>query len=93
MIEIGRVHLEDCNSPRKAFYQLFLLEKEEGVYLIEKKSGGGEKVFDRRVWESSSREEASRMFDSIVRRKTDPARKSLRHYQIVAYFFVQRGTV
>lgn len=39
MIELGRIHMEDCNSPGKAFYQLYLYEDEKGGYLIEKRSG------------------------------------------------------
>jgi hypothetical protein len=83
MIEIKRILLEDCNSPRKAFYQLSLYETEEVRYLIEKKSGAAGRILDRRQWEKSSLEEADKMFRSIIREKTNPARKSPRHYQIV----------
>ncbi len=87
MIELGRIHMEDCNSPGKAFYQLYLYEDEKGGYLIEKRSGARGKVLDRRVWERSSREEAEMMFCSIVMKKTDPARKSPRHYRLVQDVF------
>jgi len=83
MIEIERILLEDCNSPRKAFYRLSLYEKEEGGYLIEKNSGAAGRVLDCRRWEKSTREEAIRVFSSIIRKKTDPCRKSARHYRII----------
>ena len=87
MIELAWIHMEDRNSHSKAFYQLFLFEKDEGGYLIENRSGAMGKVLDCRVWEKPSREEAERMFGSIVLRKTDPTRKSPRHYQVVLGVF------
>jgi len=83
MIVIEQILLEDSNSPRKAFYRLSIYEKEEGGYLIEKSSGAGGSVLDRRRWEKQTREEADRMFRSIIREKTNPARKSPRRYRIV----------
>jgi hypothetical protein len=83
MIEIKRILLEDSNSPRKAFYHLSLYEKEEGGYLIGKNSGAAGGVLDRRRWEKPSRQEADRMFRSIIIKKTNPGRKSPRHYRIV----------
>ena len=83
MTEIERIVLEDSNSPRKAFYRLSIYEKEEGGYLIEKSSGAGGRVLDRRRWEKPTREEADWMFRSIIRKKTNPVRKSPRHYRIV----------
>jgi hypothetical protein len=89
MIELAWIHMEDRNSHSIAFYQLFLYEKDGGGYLIEKRSGAMGKVLDRRIWEKPSREEAEIMFSSIVMRKTDPARKSLRHYRVVLGVFNQ----
>ena len=83
MIVIEQILLEDSNSPRKAFYRLSIYEKEEGGYLIEKSSGAGGSVLDRRRWEKQTREEADRMFRSIIREKTNPGRKSPRRYRIV----------
>jgi hypothetical protein len=82
MIEIKRILLEDSNSPRKAFYYLFLFEKKEGGYLIEKNSGAAGRVLDRRWWDKPSMQETERMFRSIIKEKTNPARKSPRHYRI-----------
>ena len=87
MIEIGRIHLEDKNSPRKAFYQLILLQSETGVYLVEKRSGAKGMVLDRRVWEKPSREKACKMLSRIVKRKTNPYRKSPRHYRVICSMF------
>jgi hypothetical protein len=87
MVELGWIHMEDRNSHNKAFYQLFLYEKDGGGYVVEKRSGAKGKVLDRRIWEKPSMEEAERMFSSIVMRKTDPRRKSPRHYRVVLGVF------
>jgi hypothetical protein len=87
MMELRKVFLEDRNLPRKAFYQLFLYEKEEGGYLIENHSGAAGKVHDQRSWEKPTMEEADRMFASILGRKTTPARRSPRHYSFVCNIF------
>jgi hypothetical protein len=81
MIELRKIHLQDEHSPKKAFYTLYLLETEEG-YLVRKESGAAGKTLDSRTWPKPSRTEAEKMFVSIVRRKTNPTRKSPRHYQI-----------
>ena len=81
MIELRKIHLQDEHSPKKAFYTLYLLETEEG-YLVRKESGAAGKTLDSRTWPKPSRPEAEKMFISIVRRKTNPSRKSSRHYQI-----------
>jgi len=65
----------------KTFYTLYLLETEEG-YLVRKESGAAGKILDSRTWPKPSRLEAEKMFVSIVRRKTNPSRKSSRHYQV-----------
>lgn len=81
MIELRKIHLQDEHSPKKAFYTLFLLETETG-YLVRKESGASGKILDTRTWPTPSRTEADKMFLSIIRRKTNPTRKSPRHYQI-----------
>jgi len=81
MIELRKIHLQDEHSPKKAFYTLYLLETGEG-YLVRKESGAAGKTLDSRTWTKPSRSEAEKMFISIVRRKTNPCRKSSRHYQI-----------
>jgi len=82
MLELKMIQLQDFNSPKKAFYNLFLLQTEEG-YQIRKESGASGKVLDCRTWTRYSLHEAEKMFLSIVRRKTNPTRKSQRHYQII----------
>lgn len=81
MIELRKIYLQDEHSPKKAFYTLSLLETNQG-YLIQKESGASGKILDRRSWPKPSRSEAEKMFLSIIRRKTNPRRKSPRHYQI-----------
>jgi hypothetical protein len=81
MHELKNILLLDENSPKKAFYRIFLLETEEG-YLIRKESGAANKVLDCRTWSKPSLVEADKFYSSIIRRKTNPARKSPRHYLI-----------
>lgn len=83
MHELKKALLQDENSPKKAFYRIFLLQTQEG-YLIRKESGAAGKVLDCRTWQKPSLIEADKLYSSIIRRKTDPARKSPRHYQVVS---------
>jgi len=81
MHELKFTLLQDENSPKKAFYRIFLLQTEEG-YLVRKESGASGKILDRRTWSKPTFPEAEKLFLAKVRSKTNPARKSPRHYQI-----------
>lgn len=81
MTQLRKIHLQDEHSPKKAFYTLCILETDQG-FLVQKESGASGKILDRRTWSKPSRSEAEKMFLSIIRRKTNPRRKSPRHYQI-----------
>jgi len=72
-------YLFDPNSPKKAFYSLFL-EINFGQYLIRKESGIGSTVLDRRLWAYDSLEKAEKSFNRIIHQKTRPDRKSSRRY-------------
>ena len=54
-----------------------------GKYMVRKESGGRGKVFDRRLWEFGSLDEAEKYFDRWVGEKTDPDRRSPRRYSVV----------
>ena len=76
---ISCVDLISPESPRKAFYKLWI-EMLRGKYTVRKESGGRGKVFDRRLWEFGSLDEAEKYFDRRVGKKTDPDRRSPRRY-------------
>ena len=77
---IKEAHLE-AESPRKAFYDLWL-EMVHGDYFIRKESGAGGKVRDRRLWSYRTVEAAEKAFNRIVREKTRKGRKSARVYRV-----------
>lgn len=81
MIELRKIRLQDDHSPKKAFYILFLLQTHEG-FLVRKESGAAGKTLDCRTWAKPTLPEAEKLFLSKVRTKTNPCRKSPRHYQI-----------
>jgi len=69
------------DSPKKAFYRLWL-ENCLGQYCVRKESGGqSNKTLNRRQWQFDSLPEAERFFDRKLREKTNPARKSPRKYR------------
>ena len=70
---IKRVYLE-ADSPRRAFYELTLEEITDG-YLVRKRSGASDKVLHRECWFRERFEEAEKLFERIVRKKTTPGRK------------------
>ena len=72
-------YLYSPNSPKKAFYTLSL-EFEFNQYVIRKKSGFGDTIFDRREWIYQTLHEAEKSFNSRIKQKTRPDRKSQRHY-------------
>jgi len=78
--ELKFIHLVAPDSPKKAFYKLWLL-KGDIEYQVRKKSGIKErKVLDKRLWVFDSIEKAEKYFDKTIEKKTDPKRKSPRKY-------------
>jgi hypothetical protein len=69
-----------AKSVRNAFYILRLVEC-AGAYWIEKESGTGDKILDRRTWPMKSREAALKFFNRKIREKTNPGRGSPRKYK------------
>jgi len=76
---LQQVNLYVPDSPRKAFYRLYL-EFEFNNYVVRKESGIGSKVLDRRVWTYESFEKAEKSFNNRIHQKTRLDRKSSRKY-------------
>jgi len=68
-----------ANSPRDAFYRLWL-EHDDDVYAIRKESGSGKRVQDRRRWVFQDYDKALRFYERRIQEKTNPERKSPRKY-------------
>jgi hypothetical protein len=78
-------HLVAADSPRSAFYRIWIADY-NGVYLLVKESGikgiiG--RVLDKRSWPFESFEEAEKVFNQRIKEKTDPERKSPRKYKLI----------
>lgn len=71
-----------ANSPRKAWWQLQIIEC-YGRYTLIKKSGIKSGLLDTRRWPMKSYEKALQIFDKKVKIKTDPHRKK-RVYKVAA---------
>lgn len=92
MREIKQAFLESQNSPRCAFYRLFLFELENDGYLVLKKSGAAGRVLNERSWPFKTLEEAEKLFAGKIRQKTSPHLKSRRrHYQVVLQLSLLSG--
>ena len=79
---LAMAHLVAVDSPRKAFY-LIWIEETDGRIQVVKESGAGGKVLDRRCWACDNLEAAQKLFDRQVRYKTNPQRKSPRKYRLL----------
>jgi hypothetical protein len=75
------VHLVVPNTPRQTFYSI-RIEEHEGTYRVRKASGARGRVWDERVWEFITLDEAERFFSSRIREKTNTNRRSPRKYII-----------
>lgn len=73
---LREVELIAPESPKKAFWRLRLVFC-RGAYRIDKESGGGGKILDRRSWPQRDRERAERVFDRKVAEKLKPGRKRI----------------
>ena len=75
-------HLEASESPRNAFYLLWIEPKGQGFRLC-KESGAGCTTLHRKAWECETIEEAEKLFSKLIRQKTRADRKSPRRYHNV----------
>jgi len=78
---IKNARLMVSNNLRETFYSIWI-ESHGGSFRVRKTSGVGNKVWDRRVWEFSSLEEAEALFNRRIKEKTNPTRRSSRKYRI-----------
>jgi hypothetical protein len=79
---IRSAHLLAADSPRKAFYRIWI-EANAGLISVRKASGIGSKVLDRRRWPADTLDQAVKMFEKVVADKTNPNRKSPRKYRLI----------
>jgi hypothetical protein len=75
-VTLREVELIAPDSPKKAFWRLKLIYRQV-AYRIDKESGGGGKVLDRRSWPQRDRERAERVFARKVAEKLKPGRKRI----------------
>jgi hypothetical protein len=80
--KLATAHLVAIDSPRQAFY-LIWIEESEGKIQVVKESGAGGKVLDRRCWACDNLAAAQKLFSRQVRYKTNPKRKSPRKYRLL----------
>jgi hypothetical protein len=78
---LKNAHLVVLNTPRKTFYSI-QIEECQGTFRVLKISGALGKVWDKRMWEFSTLDEAERHFNRRIKEKTDPERRSPRKYSI-----------
>jgi len=78
---VKNVHLMVSDTPRQTFYSIWIEEHDE-TFRVHKVSGARGRVWDERVWEFASLDEAERLFNRRVKEKTDPNRRSPRKYRI-----------
>jgi len=79
---VKAARIEDDNSPRKAWYELSILKLLDG-YIIQKCSGcSGSRKNNTEMWFRFTLEAAELKFQMILQRKTNPDRKSSRHYEL-----------
>ena len=83
MKEVLRSTLLRAKSPKRAFYNLAIIKITDG-YLVRKESGAGNKVLHREAWFRETLEGAVRLYEKILREKTNPKRRSPRKYTVVS---------
>ena len=64
-------HLLAENSPKKAFYKIWIEGAGEGIFLVRKESGAKDKVLDRRCWQFDNLDDAKKSYSSRVKYKTN----------------------
>jgi len=72
-----------AKSPKNAFYNLAIIKIRDG-YLVKKESGAGTRVLHKEAWFRETYEEAIRLYQKILREKTNPKRRSPRKYTVVS---------
>jgi hypothetical protein len=78
--EIRSLRLKAINSPRQAFYHIFLLNKGM-TYSVKKESGTLNKTLDARSWDFNDYLQAEKFFDRKIKEKTTAMNRK-RIYQI-----------
>lgn len=71
----------EADSPKKAFYKLAVMEQ-WGEYWIEKESGAGGHVLDRRRWDQPDKAAALKFFYRKLNEKLKKNRPSPRRYRV-----------
>ncbi|MGQ9921571.1 MAG: hypothetical protein ACUVRZ_09635 [Desulfobacca sp.] len=82
-ILLRTAYLVAPDSPRQAFYHLWL-EQTPHTCRVVKASGAGGRVWHRQVWEFATLAEAEKLFLKRLREKTNPARRSPRKYGLLS---------
>lgn len=72
--KLAKAHLVDIDSPRQAFYVIWI-EETEGRDQVVKESGVGGKVLDWRCWPCDNLKAAQKLIDIKVHNKKNPHRK------------------
>lgn len=81
-VKLTSIHLEAPDSPRKAFYRIWI-EDRDGFIEIIKESGCKDKVLDTRHWPFQTIEDAEKEYMRRVKQKMNPDRKSPRKYRLI----------
>jgi predicted RNA-binding protein YlxR (DUF448 family) len=89
---ICTAYLEACDSPKKAFYRIWI-EDTEGTIRIVKESGIRGRVLDRSCWLCGNREEAEKAYQRRIAQKINPERSSPRKYRLIRQFANHQGRI
>jgi len=81
-IMVSFAYLEAPESPRQAFYKIWIEQTDEQIKLV-KESGVKGRVLDRRIWVFDDLDIAVKLFRRRIDQKVDPKRKSPRKYRLV----------
>ena len=85
-------YLEASESPRKAFYLLWIEPGGKGFRVCkESGAGAGGTPLHRKAWECETIEQAEKLFEKMVRSKTRENRRSSRQYRRVQNAAVLRA--
>lgn len=79
---VSFAYLEAQESPRQAFYKIWIEQTDEQIKIV-KESGVKGRVLDRRIWVFDDLDIAIRLFRHRIDQKVDPKRKSPRKYRLV----------
>jgi hypothetical protein len=81
-VTLRSAYLEACDSPKKAFYRIWI-EESDGKIKVVKESGIKGRVLDRRSWLCADRGQAEKAYRRRIDQKTDPLRNSPRKYRLI----------